>query len=218
MPTYEIHEFPENHPLKRFTFTVDGKPSLYWSATRPAIERVVNRLKLGRSGEAFGGSGLTTAGARLEYASLSGEDRKARAKIELGGEVTVEETETKSGKKKAREKRPGYVVTLDGTPYDGGTTEAGAKELAAVGAFMTRGKLGVKDEARAAFKDATGKDCKVHHVLNKLVAKDEDGNLWWVGVALGAPLTRKYRFKPVINTADLKLGAEIGGIALKKKE
>lgn len=213
LPTFEIHEFPANHPLKRFTFSVGGVPSLYWCATRPAVERVVSRLKAGRSGEAFGGAG-TAAGAAVGYASPSGADRKGRARLVRAGEATTELVETKSGKLKAKEKRPAFVVELDGKAYEGGTDEAGARALAAVAAFQTRGKVGCVAEARAAFKDFYGKDCRVHHVGTKLVAKDQDGGLWWVGVNLAAPLTRKYSFKPLLGV-QVQLGAEAGAVPLR---
>jgi hypothetical protein len=217
MATFEVHEFPEKHPTRRFTFTVDGLPSGMWFPTRHAADRCVLRLKLGRSGEAFGGAGLTAAGASVGYAALDGNDRQARAKVEVGGEVTTETVEAKSGRTKPREKRPGYVVTLDGLAYEGGTNEQEAKGLAAVQAFLTRGKFGLKEEACEAFKDAFGKCCRVHHFGHKLVAKDEDGGLWWVGVNLKAALTKKYTFKPVLGNVQLTLGAEIGGLTLKAK-
>lgn len=210
------------HRLKRFTFTVDGHPSLYFSSTKRNIERVIDRLKLGRSSEAFGGAGTATFARSpilVKYASLTGEDKPARGKVIAGGEVTTETVETKSGRTKPREKRPSFLFELDGKVYDGNhTSEAEARGACAIAAFMTRGKLGLKDEARAAFKDERGKDCKIHLVAGKLVAKDTDGKLWWVGVTLGAPLTRKYRFKAVLPELPVALGCEVGaGLRLKEK-
>lgn len=221
MPEFVIQEFPENHRLKRFTFTVDGIPSLYWCPTRHAVERVVTRLKLGRSGEAFGGAGVTTGGVRVGYASPSGEDKKARAKVMEGDEIVTEIVTMKSGTTKPREKRQGYIFELDKKIYEGTASEQETKTLCAVAAFMTRGRMGVNEEAQAAFKDLTGMDCKIHMFAAKLVAKDQDGGLWFVGVNLNAPLTRKYTFKPIFGEFQSKvqanLGCELGGLKLKEK-
>lgn len=214
----EVIEFPKNHHLKRFTFTLGGLPSGMWFPTRYAADRCLNRLRAGRSAEAFGGAGATNGGVGIQYASLDGSDKPARAKIVRGDEVTVETVTTKSGRTKPREKRPGFVVELDGKAFEGGTDEAAARGLAAVQAFVTRGKFGLKEEAASSFKDLTGKDCKVHHFGHKIVLKDQDGGLWWVGINLKAPLTKKYTFKPVAGAGQIKLGAELGGLALKPKE
>lgn len=218
LPEFKVHEFPDNPPQKRFTFTVGGLPSLFWCPTRHAVERVISRLKLGRSGEAFGGAGLTSAGPRTGYAALDRSDRKARARVFRDGEVVTATVETKSGRQKVRETAPAFLIELDGKTFHGATTEQDAKGVASVGAFMSRGRLGCKEEARAAFKDLTGKDCKIHYFAGKLVAKDSDGVLWWVGIFLNQPLTKKYRFKPVLGTAQLQLGPEVLGAGLRAKE
>ncbi len=222
MANFEIHEYPDNVPQRRFTFTVDGALSFKWFPTRVAAERCVNRLKAGLSGEAFGGAGVATVAGKqvsdVEYAAADGNGKKARAKIASAGEVTTEEVETKSGRKKPRERKPGFVIEVDSKVFEGGTDLKQVKADAATAAFMTRGKLGVQEEASAAFKDLTGKLCKVHLIGQKLVAKDQDGGLWWVGVNVNAPLTKKYTFKPLAGQGQVKLGSDLGGISLRAKQ
>lgn len=174
---------------KGYTFTIDGAPSGYWCPTAAAALRVIGRLGAGRSGEAFGGAGVVTPGAST--VRTPGHDRPPRGRVVRAGEVTTETVTLKSGRVKAREKRPGYLYELDGKACEGKvvTSEAQARGLCAVHAFATRGRLGRFAEAEAAFRDAYGKDCKVQ-VLDlpgsalhqKIVAKDADGGLWHVGM------------------------------------
>ncbi len=173
--------------LPSYSFTIDGAESLYWCRTEHAAKRVVDRLQLGRSGEAFGAAGVVSAGASTAAALTRGHKKPARGKVVRAGEVTVETVTTKSGRTKPREKRPGFLFELDGRADEGlvVASEAEAKKLCAVAAFKTRGKLGRFAEAEAAFKDAYGKACKVHLVGRKVVAKDQDGGLWAVGLQDG---------------------------------
>jgi hypothetical protein len=181
---------------KGWTFTVDGALSLYWAPSEHAIRRVASRLLAGRSGEAFGGAGLITPGAVT--VTSRGHDRPPRGKVLQAGEVTVETVTTKSGREKPREKRPVFVFELDGRePTATFASLAEAKVACATAAFMTRGRLGRFAEAEAAFKDQFGKVCKVHLLGRKIVAKDEAGGIWAVGLQEGhAP-----RFKLVVPPA-----------------
>jgi hypothetical protein len=170
---------------KSWTFTVDGEPSLAWCPTKAAAERIVNRLRLGRSGEAFGGAGVASAGPQMATALSRGHDKPARAKVIQVGEVTTEEVVAKSGKVKPRQKRPAFSFELDGKHREEfkTTSEAEAKAACAVEAFMTRGKRRRLAEAEAAFKELHGLNCKVQtapELSGKFVAKDEKGGIWAV--------------------------------------
>ena len=176
--------------MKAFTFTIGGQSSGYWARTKAAIERVVTRLKLGRSGEAWGGAGVVTVGDKeVATANSRGHDKPARGKIVKAGEVTTSTVTTKSGKEKIRETRPGFIYELDGKASDKiVTSETEARQLCATHAFMTRNKLGRFAEAEAHFKDQFGKTCKIHCVPefgHKVIAKDQDGGLWSVGFKAG---------------------------------
>lgn len=198
MPEFKVYQDAKKaaRGLPSYSFTLDGAESLYWCPTEHAANRVIGRLRLGRSGEAFGGAGVATAGATTAAALTRGHKRPGRGKVVKAGEVTVETVTTKSGRVKPREKRPGFLFELDGKADESlvVASEAEAKAMCAVAAFKTRGKLGRFAEAEAAFRDKTGKACKVHLVGRKVVAKDEDGGLWAVGLQDGeAP-----RFKLVV--------------------
>lgn len=174
---------------KAYTLTIDGQPTMYWCPTEYAAKRVAQLLLEGRSGEAFGGAGIVTPGNVVVISR--GHDKSGRGKVVSAGDVTTETVITKSGRTKVREKRPGFLYELDGKAHENKVvaTEQEAKTLCAIHAFCTRGKLGRFEEAEKTFRDQYGKGCKVH-VINlpgsalhrKLVAKDDDGGLWHVGM------------------------------------
>ena len=174
--------------IPSYTFTVNGQESLYWCPNEYAVQRVINRLKLGRCGEAFGAAGVVSAGADTALALTKGHNKKSgRGKVVAAGEVTTETVTMKSGRVKTREKKPGYLYELDGKARENKifTSETEAKAACAVEAFMSRGKLNRFAEAEATFLDKYGKKCKVQLLGRKIIAKDEDGGLWAVGLVQG---------------------------------
>lgn len=175
---------------KAYTLTIDGQPSRYWCPTEAAAQRVARRLLLGRSGEAFGLHVVSTDTQRVGGATR-GHDKPGRAKVVAMGEVTVEEVTLKSGRVKPREKMPGFGFELDGKePAETFASEQAAKVGAACAAFLTRGKHLRFAEAEAAFRDKYGLSCKVQYVgpTAQVAAKDEQGNVYAVGIVAGEPI------------------------------
>lgn len=166
---------------KAYTIKVGGQESLMWFPTVHAAQRCAGRLLLGRSLEAFGGSGVATAAGVAVGVTAAGRGRAGRGKVERSHrEVAVSTAETKSGKAKPRETRPGFVFVLDGREGVHAPSEAEARALCAVEAFRTRGRLNPARHAEAekAFREQKKKDCKVHQVGRRVVAKDDSGLLW----------------------------------------
>lgn len=184
-PVLKVVHDPEREKatrgMKSYTITIDGVPSLMWFQTEYAALRSISRLQLGRSGEAFGASGVAGTSAQSVAAAAKGKREAGRGRVEKSAEEVVTSTaKTKSGKDKVKETQPGYVYTLDGGDPVHVLTEKDAKALCAISAFQTRGKLNPKKhkEAEFAFREQHDKDCKVHQVGTNIVAKDEDGLLW----------------------------------------
>lgn len=170
----------EPRAVPSWTFRIDGQESMLRCPTKYAAERVVDRLRRGMSRAVNGGSGVTSSGA---VAGSQGAAKLVRGKVEPAGEVTTETVTTKSGRKKPREKRPGFLYVLDGAEQPVKVpTETEAKTLLAFHAFRTRGKLNPAwaGAAQASFRDQHKKDCRVHQVGRRLFAKDEVGLLWSV--------------------------------------
>lgn len=146
---------------KVWTFTVDGTPSLYWCPTRPAVERVISRLKMGRSREAFGGAAVV-AGDRVIGTAGPG---SGRGSVTSRAPATPTHTVTMgSGRTKQRDNPSTWHYSLDGTECsESFASEAEARSACAIRAFMTRGKLGRIAEAQSALEARhPGKTCKVY--------------------------------------------------------
>lgn len=135
---------------------VIGLPKTYY------VDRCINRLKAGRSTEAFGMMTILVDGvpheARVRGTPLG------RAHVYLDpSPPEIEEVALHGGGTKRREKRKGYRAMVDGielaTEFP---TEAAAKAAAATHAFMTRNKLGRLSHVLERFKELVpGTDHKV---------------------------------------------------------
>lgn len=169
--------FPEPHPetgepwdAPWYTFLVsddDGKtwlPSMKWyrECNVPGlpktyyVERCINRLKAGRSSEAFGGHQVVTEGGHVVGISKAAKQGRATVKAASGP------TEVKIVGGKPREARRGFVGVVDGTSLGEFPTEAAAKSACAIHAFMTRNKLGRIHHAMERLQaEFHGKECKV---------------------------------------------------------
>lgn len=196
MPDVKVYQDSDKAAkgLASWTFTIDGQESLYWCPHEAAVNRVIDRLNKGRSGEAFDGAGTVNL-AKAATAAVKNH-RRGRGKVEKAAdEAVVKTVTTKSGKTKVRETRPGFVYTLDGKAHEKPfTSELDARAACAWEAFKTRGKLGRFAEAEAAFKELTGKKGKCHLLGRKVALKDQDGALWSVGIWPDQPI----RFKKVV--------------------
>lgn len=193
----------------KWTFTVDGQPSLYYSPNEHGIRRVVERLRQGRSREAFGGSGVVVDGAGVVQAvahlpsAIGSAGAEAQATKQGRGCVTCEDgpvamAATRANPKKVKPRggnaRKVFRATVDGKCL-GKTfaSEAEAKAACAIACFMTRGKLGKLAETAAAFEAQLGRKatvavCPERHAV---VCRDEAGVEYAFGVEPGGAI----RFK-----------------------
>lgn len=156
----EFHEYTDEkgNSVKSpwYTFTVDDVPSMQWfrECLTPDlgptyfVQRCINRLRQGRSSEAFGS----------QYTNEPG-----RGKVMLEpGPVKYEIIKVSEGIKR-REIRKGWVYTLDGVQCEKVyTTEQEAKSACAIAAFMTRHKAGQIENALTLLQEEFPEsECKV---------------------------------------------------------
>lgn len=196
---YKIMQSPAKaeRGLPSFTFTVDGAPALMWFRTERAAQRKIDRLRAGRS-NVFGGPALLVDGKPVGQA----DGPKIRANIvKSASEVTTETVKMKSGREKPREKRPGWDYELDGQHFAVAvTSENEARELCAVHAFVTRGKLSRVGDAAALVEKRFGVSgakafiCPKRH---KVMVRDESGAEYVIGIALDGGLLAKPTGKKV---------------------
>lgn len=171
-PSYpEQYLDADGEPQERYfySFLVDGVPSLKWypECNIPGlpktyyVERCMNRLKAGRSSEAFGTAPMIAVnGQVLNSAALSaGNGRGAIKQLKAKSTQLV----AQGDRSKPVEGRPLFKYVLDGKESsEEFPTEAAARTACAFKAFMTRHKLGQIPAAQLALeKEFPGKVCKV---------------------------------------------------------
>lgn len=189
---------------RHYSFTVDGVPSLYWQpeCATPGlpptyfIDRTIKALDAGLSREAFGGGpALSMNGSAVPSPSAG----RGRVYPEAG--ETETETVAHGGRQKAREKRKGWKVALDGVELaETYPTEPAAKRACAIMAFMTRGKVGhiprVLDKLKT---ENPGRECAVFVCPDEHeVAATVDGRkvgIVWVRTAGGGWGVEKFKPK-----------------------
>lgn len=183
-----------------YTFLIDGQPTLKWFKECTVeglpktyyVDRCINRLKEGKSKEAFGGVSLALDGSKV----VANGTKSGRGRVFL--DTSPPTYETVKGKK--REKRKGYKYEVDGVESDKDySTEALAKEACAVHCFLTRNKLGqlktAEEQLQSSFPEGTCKvwACSETHTIRATVDEQEysigwiqSGDTWVVE-----------RFKPI---------------------
>lgn len=159
-------EDAEGKPFTKdwYTFLVDGFPSLKWfracevQGLSPTyyVDRCINRLKAGKSREAFGGIqvGVENSGRMVVMGETAGRGIVYQ-------DTSPPEVSMVNGKR--REKRKGFKFSCDGVEASQVyPSEQAARAACAIHCFMTRSKLGCIPKVLLRLKEEyPNGDCKV---------------------------------------------------------
>ena len=135
LPVVDIFQVPDGEPhAGQWTFTVDGAPSQYYCPTQWAADRVVTRLKQGR----------THSLGAMKYISIAAATQARALSFlqDISFDDALEVVKKKMQRLEVRGEGKSWHYILDGklceTEFP---NEAQAKAAGAFAEFMTRGKL-----------------------------------------------------------------------------
>lgn len=178
-----------------WSFRVDGRESGFWSLTKEAVERCVNRLSQGRSREAFGDVvDIMASGNKIAEARIG--PYRGRATIEKMEEPTPKSPKPKprtmaSGKVKATPTRTMHKAKVDGIEIGVYESESKARRACAFAAFMTRGRMILHGKT---IETTDGTKIACHFDGKSLIGTSTKGEKYAIGYDSGG----NHRIKKII--------------------
>lgn len=170
-----------------------GLPKTYF------IDRCVNRLKAGRSSEAFGPVSVLVDGQPVAVKLPPGIKPGRATVVAESGPANVEMVKSHGGGSKPRERRKGFKVVADGVELSASyPTEAAARSAAAVHCFLTRNKLGRVGHALEKLKaEFPSSECKVwacaKHNGIRATVDGKEYSIGWVRDSAGEWTVEKFK-------------------------